>query len=85
MEHKKDEKLIRERNISFQHIVDALENGGFIKSEQNKKPYEHQVMLFILIDSYVHLVPCVLDKNKVFLKTIIPSSKHTKLYKNNKL
>jgi len=36
--------------------------------------------MFVNIDGYVHLVPFVYDeeRDEAFLKTIIPSRKHTK-------
>ena len=44
------------------------------------KKYPNQKILIIDVDGYAYLVPCVIDKNEYFLKTIIPSRKATKKY-----
>jgi len=40
-----------------------------------------QKIYFVVVEGYVHLVPHVLEKDYIFLKTIIPSRKATKAFK----
>lgn len=77
----KNEQLKQTRNICFEDIVDAIENGKLLEIAPNKPKYPHQQVLFVLIDNYVFKVPFVIDRqNRQFLKTIIPSRKATKLW-----
>ena len=41
-------------------------------------------IFFVLVGGYIYLVPCVAGKGMTFLKTIIPSRKATKAYKEEK-
>lgn len=78
----KNEKLKKERNISFEIIVSQIELGYIIDivEQPNKAKYKNQNMYVVEYDKYVYLVPFVEDEDKVFLKTIIPSRKATKKY-----
>jgi len=82
----KDEFLKKERNISFEDIIESIWKGGLIGIEPhyNRQVYGHQSVMFIDINDYVYLVPFVYDdeKDEAFLKTIIPSRKYTKSLKN---
>jgi hypothetical protein len=51
----------------------------------NKKKYPKQKMFVLQIKNYAYLVPFVEDREKVFLKTIIPSRKATKEYLRKKV
>ena len=78
----KNEVLARERGITFEEIVNRIELGAKIieTDHPNQKKYPNQKILIIDVDGYAYLVPCVIDKNEYFLKTIIPSRKATKKY-----
>lgn len=78
----KNEKLKQERDISFEEIVIAIEEGNILDIVQNpnKDKYASQQMFVIQIHSYAYLIPFVEDDEKIFLKTIIPSRKATKKY-----
>ena len=52
-----------------------------IVDHPNKEKYSHQKMYLINIDDYIYLVPFVDSDKEIFLKTIIPSRKETKKYK----
>ncbi len=82
----KNQKLVEERGISFEDAVFFINNGGLIDdvAHTNTKTYPNQRMFFINIDEYIYLVPYVEDKDEIFLKTIIPSRKATKLYIGDK-
>jgi len=49
-------------------ILDILEHPNQIK-------YPQQSMYVVELTDYVYLVPFIKDKDKIFLKTIIPSRK----------
>jgi len=78
----KDNFLKKERNISFEDILESIRKGGLIGIEPhyNRQLYGHQSVMFVDINGYVYLVPFVYDneKDEAFLKTIIPSRKYTK-------
>ncbi len=78
----KNEKLKRERSISFEIIVSQIELGYLldIVEQPNIEKYENQNIYVVEYEKYAYLVPFVEDADKVFLKTIIPSRKATKKY-----
>ena len=78
----KNEQLIVDRGISFEEIVFYIENEGLLDeiAHPNMQNYSHQRIFVVAVDSYVYLVPYVESDDEIFLKTIIPSRKFTKLY-----
>ena len=78
----KNEWLIRERGISFEEVLVAIEEGRIldIVPHPNQKQYPGQRMFVLHINEYAYVVPFVEDGEKLFLKTIIPSRKATKKY-----
>lgn len=76
----KNEKLKLERNISFEEIILAINNGYLVDVyyHPNQKDYPNQKIYTVNINDFIYLVPFVEDKNELFLKTIIPSRKATK-------
>ena len=78
----KNEKLTRERGISFEEVVLAIEKGNILDviSHPNASKYRHQRMYIVELNGYAYLVPFIEDKEFIFLKTIIPSRKATKKY-----
>ncbi|WP_297483814.1 toxin [Sulfurimonas sp.] len=80
----KNEILKSTRDISFEDVILALENGYLLDDVEhpNKEKYPNQNIFIILIQikNYVYLVPYVEDDKSIFLKTIIPSRKMNKKY-----
>ena len=78
----KNEKLKQERDISFEDVINAFEEHKILDVQEhpNKKKYPNQKRLLIEINNYIYIVPYVEDKDKYFLKTIIPSRKATQHY-----
>jgi hypothetical protein len=37
-------------------------------------------MYFVIVEDYIYLVPLIIEKDYIFLKTIIPSRKATRDY-----
>lgn len=79
---KKSEQLRQERGIGFEEVLVAVNEGGIIEivEHPNKKKYPGQKIFIVNINQYAYLIPFVEDKEKIFLKTIIPSRKATKKY-----
>ncbi len=78
----KNETLKKERNISFEQIIFHLSQGDVwkIADHPNQEEYPGQKLYFVIVDNYIFIVPHVTDKEHIFLETIIPSRKATKLY-----
>ena len=79
----KNEQLKKERNISFEQILFHLSEGDLWKvaDHPNQEDYPSQRIYFVIVDGYIYLVPFVIDDEYTFLKTIIPSRKATKDYR----
>ncbi len=79
---KKNEWLKKERNISFEQIIFHLSQGDIwkISEHPDQKTYPGQKIYFVLIESCIYLVSHILEQEYIFLKTIIPSRKATKIY-----
>jgi len=82
----KNQQLTDERGISFEDVVVYIQQGEIldIVEHPNQEKYPNQRMFVLNIDDYVYLVPYVEDRKEIFLKTIIPSRKATKLYLGEK-
>ena len=80
----KNERLKRERNISFEKIIFYLSQGDVwkISDHPDQNNYPGQKIYFVIVGDYIYLVPHVVEKDYIFLKTIIASRKATKMYQN---
>ncbi len=78
----KNQQLISERGISFEDIVFYLQQGALLDDIEhpNSDKYPNQRVFVINIDGYASLVPYVENRKEIFLKTVIPSRKATKIY-----
>jgi hypothetical protein len=78
----KNHQLIVERDRSFEEVIFHIENGRLLDDicHPNSLVYPHQKIFIVEIDNYVYLVPYVETDDEIFLKTVIPSRKFTKLY-----
>lgn len=78
----KNEKIKRERGISFEEIALLLGAGSVwaVTKHWNTEKYPNQRIFLIPIDGRIIAVPFVRDKDRFFLKTPFPSRKITKLY-----
>ena len=81
-DEKKNEQLKQEREISFEDMLNAIEEGNLfdILEYPNKNRYSNQMIFIVNISDFAYLAPFVEDEEKIFLKTIIPSRKATKQY-----
>lgn len=83
----KNLKLLKERGIGFEDIIAILDTKGPLKviGHPNKAKYPHQKIYIVDISGYAYLVPFERHGNKAILKTIFPSRKITRLYRNKLL
>ena len=78
----KNDWLKKNRNISFEQIIFHLSQGDIwmIADHPNQEKFPNQRIYFVIVEDYVYLVPHIIKKDLIFLKTIIPSRKATKDY-----
>ena len=78
----KNKLLKSERGVSFEDVIYYIEKEQILTIIKHPNPdkYPGQKIYVITIDNYAYLVPFVETDNEIFLKTIIPSRKATKLY-----
>ena len=78
----KNDLLKVERNISVEDVIININLGNEVDiyDHPNQERYPEQKISVVLIEGYAYLVPFVESEQDIFLKTIIPSRKATKLY-----
>ena len=72
----KSERLKKTRGVSFEEIISAK----LIAVKEHPKKDKQNIMLFFL-KRYIWVVPYVEDSDTIFLKTLYPSRKYTKIYR----
>ncbi|NGX17005.1 BrnT family toxin [Wenzhouxiangella sp. XN24] len=79
----KNLRLKLERGVSFEEVLFHLEAGDVLDVVDHPNPerYPGQKIYVVLVDGYVYLVPFVESEGEIFLKTIIPSRKATRLFR----
>ena len=76
----KNRKLKATRGVSFEDILSSKFIGLF------KHPgRKHQFLLLYEYKNYVWVVPCIIRKDNIFLKTLYPSRKFTRKHKKGEL
>jgi uncharacterized DUF497 family protein len=78
----KNQQLKKDRGISFEKIVLAIEDDHVldIVEHPNKERYKNQYLIIVEIDDYAYVVPSICNKDTWFLKTIYPNRKYTDKY-----
>lgn len=78
----KNEWLKQERGITFEDVVFHLTRDSLLDTIEhpNQGQYPGQRLFIINVEGYVYVVPFIEDNGVIFLKTIIPSRKMTKIY-----
>lgn len=78
----KNEKLRRERQVSFEEVAACIQNGGLldIVDHPRQDKYPGQKLLVVALRGYACLVPFAEAEDHFFLKTVIPSRKATRQY-----
>ena len=72
----KSERLKRIRGVSFEEIL----KGRLVAVKEHPKRQEQKIMLFEF-KGYIWVVPFIETDKEIFLKTLFPSRKFTKQYK----
>jgi len=72
----KSERLRKVRGASFEGIIQSKLVG--VKNHPGKP---HQKIMLFKYKGYLWVVPCMESKEEIFLKTLYPSRKYTKIYK----
>ena len=83
----KNQQLAKQRGISFERVVSAIEQGGLVDvlEHPNQERYPGQLIYAVDIEEYIYLVPFVREADGTrFLKTIIPSRKATRDYQRRR-
>ncbi len=77
----KNELLKKETGVSFEEVVLNIQLGFEVDvfEHPNQGRYLGQRISVVLIEGYAYLIPYMEDDDEIFLKTIIPSRKATKL------
>jgi hypothetical protein len=80
----KNEWLKQERGVGFEDFIIAIQENRVLDSLEhpNTEKYPNQRVFIARIGQYIYAVPYVKTETGLFLKTIIPSRKYTKLYLN---
>ena len=78
----KNRRLLAERGIGFEDVVEAIEGGRMLADEAHPRPqsYGHQRILVVEIGGYACVVPYVQVANRRFLKPIDRSRVYQKKY-----
>lgn len=79
----KNKSLKKDRKVCFEDVVTIIYEDKIIDiiKHPNQKQYPNQSMYIVRLMGYVCVVPFVKNDNEIFLKTIIPSRKMNKHYK----
>ncbi len=82
----KNEWLKEHRNISFEQVIFHLLQGDVwrISDHPDQDKYPKQKIYFVIIEDYIYMVPHIIESDYIFLKTIIPSRKATRDYREEK-
>lgn len=76
----KNERLQRERGVSFERVLYHLENGGLLATVDHPNQIRHpgQQIFIVRIGNYAYEVPFVMEGDTFILKTAYPSRKATR-------
>ena len=75
----KNNKLVTERNISFDEISEIILRKEYLDILEN--PRKDQLIFIICLQDYIYAVPFIIDENEnIILKTAYPSRKFNKIY-----
>lgn len=82
----KNQVLKAERGLNFSDIAKLIAAEKFLDDIAHFDPQrDHQRLFLVEVEGYVFIVPYVINhqKSEIFLKTIYPSRKYTKLYRKD--
>lgn len=82
----KNQLLQIQRGVSFEDVLEKLEADEILarRTHPNKDKYPEQQIFVLELNGYICYVPFIEKENEIFLKTIIPSRKLDKEFKEFK-
>ena len=79
-DNEKNNKLIAERNISFDEISEIILKEEYLDILENPSR-KGQLIFIIYLKDYIYAVPFIIDEaENIILKTAYPSRKFNKIY-----
>lgn len=80
--NEKNIRLKKERGVSFEEIVEAIEEDHLLDDLKHHNPQRHpnQRLFIVSLREYTYVVPYIEEANAYFLKTIYPDSDMKKRY-----
>ena len=80
--NEKNIRLKKERGVSFEEIVEAVEEDHLLDDliHHNLQLHPNQRLFIVSLREYVYVVPYIEETNAYFLKTIYPDSDMKKRY-----
>jgi len=81
-DERKNEKLKKERGISIEEVILCIQEGKVLAILEHPNPqrYKGQKLVIIEIENYAYVVPYEERGDTIYLKTVFPSRKYTKIY-----
>ena len=82
----KNRLLREERGVCFEDVVLAIHEDRLLTviPHPNNEKYPDQKLYVVEIGGYAYMAPFVRNDDGIFLKTVIPSRKMTRLYVKGK-
>jgi uncharacterized DUF497 family protein len=79
----KNQLLKLQRGLDFEQVLEVIELGDILGKQKhpNTEKYPNQEIFILELNGYICYVPFVENEVEIFLKTIIPSRKLNKKYK----
>jgi len=84
-DEEKNQKLLQQRNVTFEQAIEIIADGGVLFDFKHPKPeqYPNQRIMVIAIENYPYCIPYIMNENEIVLKTIYPDRRFKKLLKDN--
>jgi hypothetical protein len=79
----KNEKLKKQRNVSFEDLFDCEEKYILADIENENPRYPGQRIIVAEIKGYTYMIPYVKNEDSIFLKTMIPSRKFRRIFRGD--
>ncbi|SMN11699.1 hypothetical protein SPBRAN_1985 [uncultured Candidatus Thioglobus sp.] len=82
----KNKQLKTDRGLCFEDFIIQVSQDNILDiiKHPNSTKYPSQYIYIVELQGYVCMIPCVKSEAGVFLKTIIPSRKMHKKYRESK-
>ena len=75
----KNERLKKERGLSFEQIEEAILSSGF-RGTLIHRVHPEQILIIVLVEDYIVAVPAMVKASEIMLRTAYYSRKLNKRY-----